>query len=387
MAQDEAGFDRAVPSVSLELEGRVARVARVVADAAVAAERDRTRPDPARADGEARVAPLPHRSHVGELCPGDQQARRRVPHPARLEPLELLGQVESERVARDDRVDPFAALQQIRGQHPLSVELERDAEVGQRFARDSQAGGGAVTAVAVEHGRAGVQRFEQVEAGDAASRPRPQLAVERDQNRGTVVVLGDPRGDDPHHPRVPVVARQHVGASRSELAHLRLGLPQDPLLDRAALGVDHVELGRDLAGALRIVGQQQLEAHVGPAQPAGRVDPRRQPEAERPGVDRARIGAADADQRSQAGLGRVRERRQTLSDEPPVLVDQWHEVGDRRERDQLDVLVRGARAQRLRQLVCDPRPAETVERVRSRRQDARSGSPAAGHRGAAHGGR
>ena len=82
-------------------------------------------------------------------------------------------------------------------------------------------------------------------------RPEPVAAgrlVERDQQRGAVVALDDPRGDDPDHSRVPVLgprARTRSAVLRLELGDLGLGLPQDPLLDRAALGVELVELAGD----------------------------------------------------------------------------------------------------------------------------------------------
>ena len=79
----------------------------------------------------------------------------------------------------------------------------------------------------------------------------------------------------------------------SELRDLGLGLPGDPLLDRSPLGVELVELGGDLGGALLVVGQQQLEAGVGAPQPAGGVDPRSEPESERL-RRRARWGRARA---------------------------------------------------------------------------------------------
>ncbi len=64
---------------------------------------------------------------------------------------------------------------------------------------------------------------------------------------------------------MPPLGREHVRAAVAELRHLGLGLPHCPLLDRAALGVDGVELGGDLRSPLRIGGQQQLEAGVGAA--------------------------------------------------------------------------------------------------------------------------
>ena len=59
-----------------------------------------------------------------------------------------------------------------------------------------------------------------------------------------------------------------------------------------------------------VVGQQQLERRLGPAEPAGGVDPRREPEADRALVAGGRVDARDAHQRPQAGLLRLREPAQ-----------------------------------------------------------------------------
>ena len=70
---------------------------------------------------------------------------------------------------------------------------------------DGQARRGAVAAVAAQVHRPRVQRAEQVKAGDAAARATAGVPVERHQHRGAVVALDDPRGDDPDHPRMPVL--------------------------------------------------------------------------------------------------------------------------------------------------------------------------------------
>ena len=73
------------------------------------------------------------------------------------------------------------------------------------------------------------------------------------------------------------------------------------------------------------------------AEPAGGVDPRREPEADRAGVDRRRVDARDAHQRPQPRLLRARERAQAGDRERAVLVDERDDVGDRRERDEVEV--------------------------------------------------
>ena len=182
-----------------------------------------------------------------------------------------------------------------------------------------------------------------------------------------MMTFDDPRGDDPDHARVPVRTGQHVGAPARplglELAHLGLGLPLDALLDGTALGVDLVELRRDRLGAHRVLAEHQLHPGIGAGQPARRVDPRRQAEAERARVQRARVGPGDRDQRPHAGSRGDRHRPQPVADEPTVLTGQRDEVGDGRQRDELEIVLGGRGAERERELVRDTRAAQVRARV------------------------
>ena len=191
---------------------------------------------------------------------------------------------------------------------------ERLAERLDAVAGDGQAGRGAVAAVAQQLVGAGGEAGEEVEARDRAAGARALVAVERDQDGRAVVALGDAGGDDPDHARVPALGGEHVRgrAGRALLGQQRLGLEADARLDVAALGVDRVELGGDLAGALAVGGQQELEPGVGAVEPAGGVEPRREAEADRALVDAAGVDARDVHQRLQprlAGAGEPRAGR------------------------------------------------------------------------------
>ena len=93
------------------------------------------------------------------------------------------------------------------------------------------------------------------------------------------------------------------------------------------------------------------------AEPAGGVDPRREPEADGTGVDARRIDGRRAHERLQARLLRAGERAQPRARERAVLVEQRDDVGDRRERDEVEVPV-DVRAERAEQLVDDAGPTE-----------------------------
>ena len=121
-----------------------------------------------------------------------------------------------------------------------------------------------------------------------------------------------------------------------------------------------------------VLGQQQLERLARVAQAPGGVDPRREPEADVRGADTGAVDARGRHQRPQAGPCGAGEPAQAGADEPAVLVDQRHDVCDRRERDQVEVqLERGRVAPRLRverlgELEDDARTAQLGERVLGR---------------------
>ena len=128
---------------------------------------------------------------------------------------------------------------------------ERLTEAVDRGAGELEAGGGAVAAERGQVRRAGLERRQQVEAGDAAPRAAAAaLAVERDHDRGAVVALGEARGDDPDHARVPALPGDHQRRRLAEvlgqLASRRLGGGVDLALGRPPLAVRAAELGGDL---------------------------------------------------------------------------------------------------------------------------------------------
>ncbi len=117
----------------------------------------------------------------------------------------------------------------------------------------------------------------------------------------------------------------------------RDGVAEDPLLDGLPLAVQLLESSARQVGLALVLAEDQVERDVGPPQPSGRVDARREPEADRGRVDRRRIDARGAHQRAQARLGRARERPQARRGERAVLVDERDDVGDRRQRDEVEL--------------------------------------------------
>jgi hypothetical protein len=118
------------------------------------------------------------------------------------------------------------------------------------------------------------------------------------------------------------------------------------------------------SSALAVLGQQQLEAGVGAVEAAGGVQARAEAEADRAGVDRARVDLGDVHQRPQARLPGRGELAEALADEAAVLAQQRDDVGDGGERHEVEVLVGHARVlavglqECLRELVRDGGGAE-----------------------------
>src|SRR6202020_2891323 len=157
-----------------------------------------------------------------------QQRDRWIRAFERREHLELFGELHPELAASDERVDALGAHRRLALEQARGVRDERLPEVLETLARDLQAGGGAVPAIAREVPAARVQGAEQVEALDAATGSASAVSVQGDQHERPVIALDQARGDDPDDARMPAVPGEHV---RGQLA-TRLAQLAEPALGR-----------------------------------------------------------------------------------------------------------------------------------------------------------
>ena len=138
-----------------------------------------------------------------------------------------------------------------------------------------------------------------------------------DQDDRAMEALDEPGRDDPDHAFVPVLVGEDVAAAAlfrlRPLVDLLERLADDPVLDSLPLAVQLLELVRELAGLVLVLGQQQLERRARAAEPARRVDPRREPEADGALVDSGRVDTRNLHQRPEPRLLRARERRRPAS--------------------------------------------------------------------------
>ena len=184
----------------------------------------------------------------------------------------------TEALAPHHGVDHLCAHRVALAERRRRVRDEGGAEVVHAAGLDLQAGRGPVAPVAEQVLAARVQRGQQVEAWDAAPRPlAPAIPVDPDQDHGHPVALREPRGDDPHHPRVPALAGEHQPGCGGELGRevraRPLGRVTHEPLGVTALQVHSVELDRDLDRPAIVGGEHQLHAGVGAVKAARGVDP------------------------------------------------------------------------------------------------------------------
>ena len=214
-AQDQARLDGAVVAVGLEAHGGVDRLAGRGREASCrrrsATQRERA---PPAASENATWRPSPIGRGSSSSAAGTSSETAGLP-----EPKGLSRSSSSASSSRSVSPGATASTRSVgdevgRGERAGGVGDERRAEALDAVARDREAGGGAVAAVAQQLVGAGLEAGEQVEAGDRAARARALVAVERDQHGRAVVALGDARGDDADHARVPALAGEHVARGR-----------------------------------------------------------------------------------------------------------------------------------------------------------------------------
>ncbi len=130
-----------------------------------------------------------------------------------------------------------------------------------------------------------------------------------------------------------------------------------------------VELARDLDRALALFTEQQLERRVGAVEAPRGVQSRRDAERDVALVDARGVERETGHQGPQARLRGSRQGPQAVADQRAVLADQRYDVGDRRDRDEVEITVaRGGvdaalTLDGLRELVGHGRAAERRERV------------------------
>ncbi len=193
---------------------------------------------------------------------------------------------------------------------------------------------GETSAHGVAHGAA------EVDAGDRTPGAGADAArLERDGESGPSEPLLQSRGDEADDARVPAIGGGHDDGALlldTERGHgLGLGLRQGGEFDRLTFAVESIELGREARAFGRIVLHEQIHPEGCSADAASGIDARSQEEAEMPRLGRA-AEPGDIHQGGEPGIVAAAQRQQTLGDESAVETLEWHHVGDRSERHQIE---------------------------------------------------
>ena len=107
-------------------------------------------------------------------------------------------------------------------------------------------------------------------------------------------------------------------------------------LDALAFAVVCIESSGEAVGLAQILGEQQRQSLGGGSEPPGGIDARAHAEADIAHADR-RPHARDLLQRGEAGPACVFHLPQAVAHKNPVLIHQRHDVGNRRQRDEVEV--------------------------------------------------
>ena len=213
--------------------------------------------------------------------------------------------VEPERVARHDRVDALGGHEVVAAQRaprraPANAARKPSSALAPRSPARRRRGGrrGAPGARAQAS-----QAAEQVEGGDAsAPSPVPRSPSSAMSTAGRWWRSAMREATIPITPGVPALAGEHVApALLAALARpaprRRTGCAARRARRSALAASSSSAIARR---ALGVLGEHELEPGVGAVQAPGGVDARREAEADRVGVERARVDARDRHQRAQA---------------------------------------------------------------------------------------
>ena len=164
------------------------------------------------------------------------------------------------------------------------------------------------------------------------------MLVLGDDDDRAVVALGEPAGHDPHHAGVPATAGedQRRRGDRIEVVSglLRGGQKYAPL-EGVTLLVEAMDHIGQLERPGLVGGGEHLDRQAGLAEPAGGIEPRRQPEGDILALERRLLlELGQLHQPHDPGATAEAEALEAMLDEDPVLVEEGHDVGDGAERCQ-----------------------------------------------------
>ncbi len=175
----------------------------------------------------------------------------------------------------------------------------------------------------------------------AIERPEPVASqrAKRQREGRPLEALLQSRRDQANDAARPALARHHhrraalFEAERGK--RLGFGLGERRQLDLLAGAVETVEFGGDVMRLRLVTCRQQAHAERRVADAAAGVDARPDQKTEMIGARRA-VGAGDVEQRGEARASALAHRLKAARDEGAIEADERHDVGDGRERDEIE---------------------------------------------------
>ena len=273
--------------------------------------------------------------------------RRRKVLPPRRGRAHQLGVVQREIFLGEGSVGQDFIAGRVLGEMRGRKFVEMPGERVKVFRRDGQPGGHRVPAEFFHQSRlARRDRFQQVADVQPVDRARraAQFSVfaRRERHRRPLKPLAHARRDQPDHALVPAALKQaETVAAFAAALQFRDGfhrLALHRLFYAAPFAVHRVQRARVFMRAGRVFGQQAFNAGGNVIQPAGRVDARRDQKTERARIGLRAVAPGDFQQRANAGAAAPgANARNPLRDQDAVVGVQRHQVGDRADRDQVQV--------------------------------------------------
>ena len=287
---------------------------------------------------QLQVAAPPHLGHGLDQGPPQHQDGPGVASTAGLQPVQIGHRLHSELPGLHLCVGLQGGWGCPGPQGPLQTLPQAAGEKRDVLLPHGEAGGQGVAAEALQQVTALCQPLKQVHTAPGAARALPHPVVQADHKRRAAVPLRQAGGHDAHHALVPLrIGQQHRPLLGGPVQPIHT-LPENLALNGLPLPVQGAQLLGQLLPPLPVPGEEELHRHLGPAHPAGGVDPGRQGVADGGGGDGLVLQPRLPDQQGQAQPAGVGELLQPQPDDGPVLPGHRHHVGHRPHGGQVTVL-------------------------------------------------
>ncbi len=258
-----------------------------------------------------------------------------------LELLEPAGEDRGDAVGREGGVDADDLLFGAMGELAVGVVIEALLEQGNAVCWQGKADSEGVTAEAGEEIGAAFEGVEELESVDGAAGAVGHAVFHTDDDGGLGGALDDAGGEDADDATVPTVAgddEHFVGGELGFGGEAVFNLAEGLSFGFAAVEVELLELGGELAGAGGVAGGEELDDFCCDVHAAGGVDAGAETEAEIVAGDflAGGIELGDGHEGAKAGPGGFAELANASGGEDAILSAEGDGVGDGSDGDHFE---------------------------------------------------